>query len=367
MRATMQSVSLSLAVLWLCISLISCVAPGVELYPDFTATGIADNPYDEVDWAAASCYDANFHTHTTLSDGELDPHEVVDLYVSEGYEILALSDHDSHHDDDFPDTLYPWDRFSEIGSIVGEDDWEDRDPDMLGMVALESSEVSRAHHMNTFFMGYAGGHSDEQSILSSVETAEGVAVLNHPGRYNKSVSWYVDLFDNYNRLIGIEIFNRDDRYPRDRLLWDAILYQMMPGRPVWGFGNDDMHIAEHVGYNRNVIILSALNTEEVKRSMVNGEFYLFRPESRGDKPDTVISSIRNDQSSITIMLDNPSDARISWITYDPLAKSSTTITTGSTFTVGDMTFASPYVRAEIRTSAGVIYTQPFALELSRNL
>lgn len=38
-------------------------------------------------------YKANFHTHSTVSDGKLTPEELRDAYKSKGYSILAITDH----------------------------------------------------------------------------------------------------------------------------------------------------------------------------------------------------------------------------------------------------------------------------------
>lgn len=38
-------------------------------------------------------FKANFHTHTTVSDGKLTPEEIRDAYKAKGYQILALTDH----------------------------------------------------------------------------------------------------------------------------------------------------------------------------------------------------------------------------------------------------------------------------------
>lgn len=52
-------------------------------------------------------YKANLHSHSTISDGQLTPEEMKELYKANGYQILAFTDHDSfvcHNDltdDDF--------------------------------------------------------------------------------------------------------------------------------------------------------------------------------------------------------------------------------------------------------------------------
>lgn len=46
-------------------------------------------------------YKANLHTHSTISDGELTPQEIKELYKANGYSIIAYTDHDifiPHHE-----------------------------------------------------------------------------------------------------------------------------------------------------------------------------------------------------------------------------------------------------------------------------
>ena len=48
-----------------------------------------------------SFFKANLHSHTTISDGALSPEEMKELYKSNGYAVLAYTDHDlflPHHD-----------------------------------------------------------------------------------------------------------------------------------------------------------------------------------------------------------------------------------------------------------------------------
>jgi len=52
------------------------------------------DPYSSVDWTRHQQYKANFHTHTTMSDGGGTPQAVIDRYSELGYTILALTDHE---------------------------------------------------------------------------------------------------------------------------------------------------------------------------------------------------------------------------------------------------------------------------------
>ena len=38
-------------------------------------------------------FKANIHTHSTISDGQLSPKELKELYKGQGYQILAITDH----------------------------------------------------------------------------------------------------------------------------------------------------------------------------------------------------------------------------------------------------------------------------------
>ena len=43
--------------------------------------------------SAKPFYKANFHLHTTNSDGRRSPEEVIALYREQGYDVLAITDH----------------------------------------------------------------------------------------------------------------------------------------------------------------------------------------------------------------------------------------------------------------------------------
>jgi len=48
--------------------------------------------------SGANTFKANMHSHTTLSDGKLTPAQMKELYKSEGYHIVAFTDHNVFHD-----------------------------------------------------------------------------------------------------------------------------------------------------------------------------------------------------------------------------------------------------------------------------
>jgi len=85
------------------------------------------------------------HCHTTESDGNLSPEELIKKYREEGFDFVAVTD---HRDKPEPHCY----------------------PDIDGILVLEGCEVSKAHHWN-----YIEG--DEETLT----------VWNHPFRYDDTV------------------------------------------------------------------------------------------------------------------------------------------------------------------------------------
>ncbi len=123
---------------------------------------VVANPYAGIDWDSVEQHKANLHTHTTQSDGVLEPAEVVAEYRRRGYGILAISDHDR--------CTWPW---------------ADHDPKAPnpGIVPVAGNELSRHHHTLSLFCDFATENADLESVLDEVATADGLAVLCHPAMH----------------------------------------------------------------------------------------------------------------------------------------------------------------------------------------
>jgi len=50
--------------------------------------------------APGNWFKGNLHMHTTESDGEFTPQQAVDAYHEQGYDFLAITDHDTVTDVD---------------------------------------------------------------------------------------------------------------------------------------------------------------------------------------------------------------------------------------------------------------------------
>jgi len=351
---------------WLVLFLIPVLLVGCQPWWDI------QNPYAGVDWNNDHRYKANFHTHTTHSDGRMNPQTVVDKYHELGYKILAITDHN--------EVTYPWTSFAEMEASEGsykrlekdqleekEIGYENRDPKQLGMLAIQGNELSKHHHMGSFFNDHNGTETEEES-LKAVAAKNGFTMLFHPGRYTGrepgkyNTDWYISLLKRYNHLIGIEIYNQGDRYsnprPTPRELYDAILSQMMPERPVWAYSNDDMHHGAKLGRNWNVLLLPELTEAWVRNGMREGRsFYVYSPLGHNGIELPQINEIIVKNRKGLIEMDVTGHDSIRWISEGEI------IHLGEKLLFKEIPNIGNYVRAEIFGAGNsIVGTQPFGLK-----
>ncbi len=329
-------------------------------------TKLVLNPYESIDFETTGRALTNLHTHTVYSDGNGLPHDVVDLYDDLEYDILAITDHD--------EVTYPW-AFSEVN-----ENWEDRNPEDLGMLDVLGNELTVTRtgwfpDTVSLFTDYKYQQpeslkQDPQAFHNTLDELdaieESLMFIAHPGREWKSggeffgdysegdmyhMNWWTDLFNDHplESLIGIEVFNRDDRYPHDRRLWDAILTETMPERPVWGLGNDDYHGDDlshgiHMSYTTQLMD-EPFSEEGLKNALKNGHFFTSNTSNVMDDAPT-ISTIDVDKENKTITIEGEGYDKIEWFhgtTGDFFE--SVVVGEGETFSYGS--FEGNYVRARL--------------------
>ncbi len=333
------------------------------LFSQSTVPGVLSvNPYGNLDWKAINHFRANYHTHTTQSDGTFLPHEVVDFYHSAGYKILAITDHNQ--------VTYPWTAFSLLDTS-----YQDRDPVLFGMLDVAGSELSASHHTGSLIGAVQGNGANFKDAMDSLSANGGLAIFYHPGIYwdidsiynswdIHSVEWYEDVFLNYPVLVGMEVHNQGDRCPYDRVLWDELLTRMMPARPVWGYSNDDMHGVSHLFRNYNVMLMQSLTTNDLKTCMKQGTHFLsYEPSGTGSGLAPEIDSIVVDKSNRSISIYANNYSQIEWISGvagQGGSRISNIINTGNVFFYNN--FCEPYVRAVLIGISGITYTQPFGFD-----
>ena len=354
------------------------------------------NPYEFVDWETYGQYKADFHAHSTISDGKNTVAEMLERYYSAGFSIVAITDHNY--------LTKSWDQV-DTGAISKERAVEmasGKDRNGLGMIGMTNSiEQSRAEHINSFFAEYNNPPNAKISnTLAAVEAFGGITFLDHVGRYTGGlvggsvgadasndplmIQKYVDMFNDHGSCVGMEIVNSLDNESRsDRILWDNILSRTMPdGRFVWGFANGDSHGIDRIGYSFNIMLMPSLSLEGTRLAMERGTFYAV---SRVSRPDGINSTLPNgddmpgsgtnktlylleqpmpgitgivvDQWNCSITIAGTDYDRIEWIADGVV------IATGERLDLNKYhEDIGCYVRAQLKSRTGIAYTQPFSIK-----
>ena len=300
------------------------------------------NPYQNIDWSSVEKHKANLHTHTTESDGSFSLLEVVDMYSQAGYTILAIADHDLLGPDK---PTWPWEAYGV-------------DTSNYTILPVQANEISRTNHIGSYFNDYSDGdQSSEKIALEEIGKRDGLAVMFHPGRYSnkRDAQFYFDLYQTFDHLLGMEVVNKRDIFPDDRILYDSVLSYLMPEKPVWAFANDDFHRLEHFGTSYNVFLLppNGLQLDIFREAFAAGHFFTVFDESETWShaviPDSVIAS----DSKIVIHADCDDD-QVKWISRGYIVHTGKTLPLS--LNLGN------YVRAKI-IGAGHSFTllQPFGL------
>jgi hypothetical protein len=329
-------------------------------------------PYERVDWVQNQQYKASLHVHTVCSDGRLNPHVVVDEYHKMGFSILAITDHDK--------VTYPWSEFTYMkpgGTSLRRYEenpdgfeqpfvFENRDARALHMIDIQSNEVSAPHHVGSFFSDFGGRFDEEEETFMALKEAGSVVTLFHPGRYTGrnpakyNDEWYINQLTNFDNIVGVEVYNQGDRYPKDRALWDRLLVELMPQRQIWAFSNDDMHGRNALGRNWNVFVLPELSHDAVKEGMIQGLFYyVYAPEGHDGPAPPSITNITTNKRKATIMIEADKFNEILWISANDTIQRGTS----GILNLKEFNLSASYVRAEIWGEAGsVTGTQAFGIK-----
>ena len=296
------------------------------------ATGDVDytinSTYENIDWSTYNQYKADFHSHSTVSDGDQTIREQVEKHYEHGFDIMALSDHGT--------VDYGWDKDTEAKTIrlvlsvkegnrpidplkasgvtdAGADyTYEDgyyKQYDENGNALHTMMRVPLANeqnptsfnnaHVNTWFADYGndvvGGTSDYATPIRKIDKIGGLSVINHPGEYTnaRDEECYEDAYDmnnihykyvvnkfaklllKYDSCLGIDINSKGDSRTRfDRKLWDILLQKIVPhGRNVYAIATSDAHNPNIVNSGYTWMVMPELTPEALRSCMENGEFF----------------------------------------------------------------------------------------------
>jgi hypothetical protein len=371
---------------------------------------IIQNPYAGVNWGTWGRYKAQFHAHSTDSDGDHTRAEMLEDHYRKGFDIVAFTEHDflttawdgpsnpRPNDSGLPMVPLTSARRAEMEAGVGRGG-----RGMIGIAntiehtTFRDEDPFDEHHINTFNAPFHNLPMNSRTIahvLARAQELGGISYINHPGRNTDGrnsntaigiansnnpvyIQKYVDLFMAYESCVGMEIINKLDADSRtDRILWDNILKQTMPaGRNVWGFSTDDTHSIHASGFAYNIMLMPELSQEATLNAMRSGTFYAVSHvdrleninvvshwsgrESHAFWLDRTLPSVTNIVvSGSTITITGANFTTIDWIA------DGVKIATGSSNSINLNNHANSvnsYVRAQLRSANGIVYLQPFGV------
>lgn len=204
----------------------------------------------------APFYKANFHTHTTESDGRLTPAESMALYRSLGYDILALTDHRRVTvPENVPDGLLT------VPGIEIDYMLETQAVHLLGL------------GVSTAFGGTFRACVTPQEGVDGIRAAGGLAVLAHPAWSLNTPAFMAGL----ENVTGVEVWNSVSAPPAnaDRANSASLLDVTAALGRCWPFfANDDTHAyREEVGGGFTMVQADALTVPAVLSALEAGRFY----------------------------------------------------------------------------------------------
>jgi len=220
-------------------------------------------------------------------------------------------------------------------------------------------------------LSYVGDVAPPLSATGRSMFALRFGTTGQPGAVPESaLAIYTALFRKYPNLAGIEVWNGTrplSECPLDRELWDRVLTELMPARPVWGVANDDTHGMTHLGRDWTMMLSGSADEAGVRQALTSGAFYFSttRLTSAGLASPywtPQLDKVAHDQAAGTLSLTVtqggepvPDDA-IVWIS------AGREVAKGATLAYRKVGGLRCYVRAEIAGTGGMTCTQPFGIE-----
>lgn len=209
------------------------------------------NPFE----ASGKWYKANLHCHTTTSDGEASIAERIEQYREHGYDILAITDHETTND------------LSGCRGMGGK---------FLVLQGMESHPAcpygGDKYHMVCLNVpqGFKlAEHHNAETRIAMVKHAGGEVIMGHPYWCGHNVN-HLLAADGY---IGIEVYNAGAGKigkAFSSVHWDGLLDA---GRFVGGIASDDTHYGRDIFMGWTMIKAEELSAEAVMAALRNGCYY----------------------------------------------------------------------------------------------
>lgn len=209
------------------------------------------------------------HCHTTRSDGCGAPEDVIRLHEENGYDFLALTDHDIYNYRNFkPDsklTILPAMEFDNT-FIYGKTGFRTYHTVVIGP---EKKDGNPYEQDQRFASGSAPDQEHFQTYLDKFHNDKQLTFYCHPEWSGTPVRF----FEKMEGHFAMEIWNSgcafENEMDMDAAYWDDLLGQ---GKRIFGVAVDDGHAMEH--HCRGWVRVNAGNTvNDIRAALTKGAFY----------------------------------------------------------------------------------------------
>ncbi|MGH8248123.1 MAG: PHP domain-containing protein [Gammaproteobacteria bacterium] len=199
---------------------------------------------------------AQLHCHTTESDGQITPRDLLQMYREAGYSFVCITDHNRvTRCEDFND--------AEFLALPGTEDTVVRWLPPLGphMIRLLVDEPLRS--------------GTAQERIDRTRASDGIVSLCHPS-WNGNLwtgAWQIGAVLALRGFHLFEVCNPHSNMDEDTRRWTAAVQAHGAESPVWAVAVDDCHHRDQS--NRGWIMLktSAVSAEAFRQALLNGAFY----------------------------------------------------------------------------------------------
>lgn len=384
---------------------------------------VINSPYENVIWSgenAWQAYKGNLHTHSTVSDADMDYNEMVIDHYNQGFDFLAMTEHGvtgkawNEEPTHLPLYLYQYIAGNKTTKLTDEEFAAitsgtypvNGEPRGTGMVCLTGGNELNALtltkcHVNGMFLpehagdNYLGYENDHEGAVKLAEEAGGISFINHPGDWLRSqnniaavsdpenVHYFADIILKYDSCCGMEVFNENNGMtPYDRILWDNVLMECLPyGKTVIGYSNNDAHNHGHIDSSFSVFMMEENTVENIKETMENGAFFcvtrrlknndVIGPEKEldakySDIPYPSFTELTVDGHKVTVKVKNCT--KLQWIANGSvIASASAEQSDNETTYVLDLDTVSGaedflYIRCELFGEGGITLSQALVID-----
>jgi hypothetical protein len=216
---------------------------------------------------------ADFHIHTTWSDGKLTLPEVIDLFGASGHDVIAITDHIVNTDSLVGKVTHRWqltlteNNFHEYAAEVERERkraWDEYRMIVLTGTELTQNAITRRNSAHVLAIGIdrfiSANGTVEEMLVRAKQNAQ-IVVACHP---NEMSDWYANTFYLWNRRSDVaELVD----------LWEvACRWDLFPqvSRAKFPYiGNSDFHQAKHL-YAWKTLLPCEKNERAVFRALKQG-------------------------------------------------------------------------------------------------